>query len=93
VQTQRLIVNAKMVKFSLCLTNEALLHENIRGSGYIYIYIHIFLISALAGGEWSASRLGRFTPGKSPHYPLDRRLGEPQSRSGRRGEEKILVNF
>jgi hypothetical protein len=35
-----------------------------------------------------------FTPrplypqGKSPRYPLDRRLGEPQSRSGRGGEEK-----
>jgi hypothetical protein len=27
------------------------------------VYIHIFLTSALAGGEWSASRLGRFTPG------------------------------
>jgi hypothetical protein len=37
-----------------------------------------------------------FTPlplyprGKSPRYPLDRRLDGPQSRSGRRGEEKIL---
>jgi hypothetical protein len=35
-----------------------------------------------------------FTPrplypqGKSPWYPLDKRLGEPQSRSGRGGEEK-----
>jgi hypothetical protein len=35
-----------------------------------------------------------FTPrplypqGKSPWYPLDRRLGGPQSRSGRDGEEK-----
>jgi hypothetical protein len=28
--------------------------------------------------------------GKSLRYPLDRRLGGPQSRSGRRGEEKIL---
>jgi hypothetical protein len=27
---------------------------------------------------------------KSPRYPLDRRLGGPQSRSGRFGEEKIL---
>jgi hypothetical protein len=27
--------------------------------------------------------------GKSPRYPLDGRLGEPQSRSGKRGEEKI----
>jgi hypothetical protein len=26
--------------------------------------------------------------GKSPWYPLDRRLGELQSRSGRGGEEK-----
>jgi hypothetical protein len=29
-------------------------------------------------------------PGKEHRYPLDRRLGEPQSRSGRLGEEKIL---
>jgi hypothetical protein len=48
------------------------------------------LTSALDGGEWSPLHPGRFTPqGKSPWYPLDRRLGGPQSRSGRRGEEKI----
>jgi hypothetical protein len=29
-------------------------------------------------------------PGKSSRYPLDRRLGVPQSRSGRHGEVKIL---
>jgi hypothetical protein len=41
------------------------------------------------GGEWSASRIGRFTtPGKEPLVPLDRRLSGPQSRSGRGGEEK-----
>jgi hypothetical protein len=28
------------------------------------------------------------TPGKSLWYPLERRLGGPQSRSGRGGEEK-----
>jgi hypothetical protein len=28
--------------------------------------------------------------GKRPRYPLDRKLGGPQSRSGRSGEEKIL---
>jgi hypothetical protein len=27
------------------------------------VQIHIFFASALAGGEWSASRSGRFTPG------------------------------
>jgi hypothetical protein len=37
-----------------------------------------------------------FTPrplyprGKTPRYPLDRKLGGPQSLSGRFGEEKIL---
>jgi hypothetical protein len=34
------------------------------------------LTSAVAGDEWSASRLGRFIPGK-----------EPQKRYGRGGEE------
>jgi hypothetical protein len=29
-------------------------------------------------------------PAALPRYPLDRRLGGPQSRCGRRGEEKIL---
>jgi hypothetical protein len=56
------------------------------GSGYI---IRFFLIWAIVGGEWSASHSGRFTPpwGEGPRYPLDRRLGGPQSRSRRRGEE------
>jgi len=42
-----------------------------------------FLTSALDGGEWSASRPGRALPlGKDLRYPLDRRLGGPQSWSG-----------
>jgi hypothetical protein len=63
------------VKFSLCLINYALCHEDIWRSGGIS---PPFLTSALDGGEWSASRPGRFTPwGKSPLYPLDRRAPEP----------------
>jgi hypothetical protein len=46
------------------------------------------LISALYRGEWSVSRPGRLTPREIRGYPLYRRLGEPQSRSGRGGEEK-----
>jgi hypothetical protein len=50
-----------------------------------------FTTSVLDGGEWSASRPGRaLPPGKGPRYPLDRRLGGPQSRSGHRGYRKIL---
>jgi hypothetical protein len=30
--------------------------------GGVDVQIHIFLISALVGGEWSASCAGRFTP-------------------------------
>jgi hypothetical protein len=32
--------------------------------GGVDVYIHFFLTSALAVGEWSASRSGRFTPGE-----------------------------
>jgi hypothetical protein len=32
--------------------------------GGVDVYIHIFLTLALAGGEWSASRSGCFTPGE-----------------------------
>jgi hypothetical protein len=63
----------------------------MKAYGGVDAQIHIFLASALAGGEWSASRFGRFTPGeRTPWYPLDRRLGGPQSWSGRRGEENTL---
>jgi len=41
------------------------------------------MTAALEGGEWSAARPSRtLHPGKSL-YPLYRRLGEPQGRSGR----------
>jgi hypothetical protein len=30
--------------------------------GRVVVYIHIFLTSALGGGEWSASCPGRFAP-------------------------------
>jgi hypothetical protein len=58
--------------------------------GGVDVQIHIFLTSALVGGEWSASLRCRFTPGKEPPYQFYRRLGGPQSRSGRYGEVKIF---
>jgi hypothetical protein len=66
--------------------NWALRHEGILGSGGIAPRI-IDL-----GTIWKC--VVRFTPrplyplGKSPRYPLDRRLGGRQSWSGRGGEEK-----
>jgi hypothetical protein len=57
--------------------------------GGVDVQIHIFLTSALAGGEWSASRTGRYNPGERAPL-LDRILGEPQTQCGRCGGEKIL---
>jgi hypothetical protein len=39
-------------------------HYTMKAYGGVNVYIHIFLTSATAGGEWSASRACRFTPGK-----------------------------
>jgi hypothetical protein len=61
-------------------------HERVLGSGVIAPRILDL------GTRWR--RAVNFTPrplypqGKSPSCPLDRRLGGPQSRSGRGGEEK-----
>jgi hypothetical protein len=75
-------------KFSLCLTNQALRHEGVWGSGFIDPH------SLDLGTSWW--RVVSFTPltlypwGNSPRYALYRRLGGPQSRSGRCGKKKIL---
>jgi hypothetical protein len=49
----------KKVKLSLCLINWELLHEEVWWCGDIAPQF----FAALDGGEWSDSRLGRFTPG------------------------------
>jgi len=40
------------------------------------------MTAALEGGEWSAARAGRTLPLGKTRYPLYRRLGGPQGRSG-----------
>jgi hypothetical protein len=39
----------------------------MKAYGRVEVWIHIFLNSVSAGGEWSASRPGRFTPGEGAH--------------------------
>jgi hypothetical protein len=55
--------------------------------------LHSLLPSALDGSVWSTICPGRFIPKKQRRYPLNRRLGGPQSRSGRFGENKNLLSL
>jgi hypothetical protein len=50
--------------------------------GGVEVYLYSFSTSALEEDWWSAPRPGRFTPIKT-RYPLYRRLGGLQGRSGR----------
>jgi hypothetical protein len=73
------------IKLILCLIKP----HAMKICAVVEVHFHAFLTSALDGGEWSASRpRSLYLQGKSPWYQLDRRLGGPQSRSGRGGEEK-----
>jgi hypothetical protein len=62
--------------------------KTYRGSGRIAPRI-LNLRSMTVSGQLHAP--DALSPGKSPRYPLDRRLSGPQSRSGRGGGEKIRV--
>jgi hypothetical protein len=42
----------------------------MKAYGGVDVQIHIFLTSALVGGEWSTSRPGPFTPGKELPVPI-----------------------
>jgi hypothetical protein len=56
------------------------------------VYFHSLFTSALDIGYWSASRLGRLTPGKDHQYLLhNKRLEGPQILSGGFGEEIDLM--
>jgi hypothetical protein len=74
------------VKLSLCFfLNGVPSHEDVLGSGGI---APVFLTSALDGGMVRITHRSLCFQVKSTWYPLNRRLGGPQSRSGRGDEEK-----
>jgi hypothetical protein len=64
-------------------SSKAVLLRHAGAKGKRWYSSYSFLISALDRGEWSASRPGHsLRRGKNTRYPLDRRLGGPQSWSG-----------
>ena len=50
--------------------------------GGVEVYLYPFMITALVGGEGSASRPGRSLPPGKTRYPLYRRLDGLQGQSG-----------
>jgi hypothetical protein len=46
--------------------------------GGVEAYLHLFLISSLDGGEWSASRCDRFTPWKEGRIEDEKNLTLPE---------------
>jgi len=90
VTVSTLIVFHTNVKLSLCLIkyhaintypvpNQEPRQENMRGSGGRAPRI---LIRGTSGGDISFTPPPFYSPGKSPSYPLVRRVGGPQNRSG-----------
>jgi hypothetical protein len=75
---------SKKVKLSLCLTNWAPCHEGVWGSGCIEP--HFLYLGTIWRWVVSFTHRPLYPREKSYQCPLDRRLGGPQSRSGRRWE-------
>jgi hypothetical protein len=84
--SQKSIQHDAVIMLSLCLTNQALRHEDVWGSGCTEP--HFVYLETRSSWKWviSFTPLPLYPRGKNPSYPLDTRLGGPQSRSGRRGE-------
>jgi hypothetical protein len=61
-----------------------------RHVGGVEVELCLFFTLALDWGGWSKPRPGRFTPGKAPRYPFNRRVSGPQGRSGRAFESRIV---
>jgi hypothetical protein len=62
---------------SLCLTNEASCHKGVRGS----FCTNLRFLDLGSSWRWVVSFTPQplYSPGKEPRYPLDMRLGGPQS--------------
>jgi len=56
--------------------------------GWVEVQLYSSMTAALEGVEWSAARPGRTLPPGKTRYPLYRRLGGPQGRSGLGGKSR-----
>jgi hypothetical protein len=84
------VTRLKEVNVSLYVTNCALRHEDVWGSGCI----DPRFLDLGTSWRWVVifTTRSHYPRGKSPRYTLDRRLSGPQSRSEWPGEEKIFAS-
>jgi hypothetical protein len=68
---------------------EFIMHYAMRKYWGAVVWIQVFLTSALVVGEGHFYDPSVLAQGKSLRYPLDKRLGGSQSRSGRCGGRKF----
>ena len=61
--------------------------------GGVEVWLYPFMTTALEGGEGSASRPGRILPPGKTRYPLYRRLGGLQGRSGQVRKTSLPPGF
>ena len=80
------MLKVKKVKFTLEQAMKAHAREQRYNST-------LSLTSALDGGDWLMPCPGRFTHGKDTRYPLYKRPGGPQGRSGRVRKTSIPPGF
>ena len=59
---------------------------------WVEVQLYSSITATLEGGEWSAARPGRTLPPRKTRYPLYRRLGGLQGRSGR-AEDLVPTGF
>jgi hypothetical protein len=61
--------NTERSRTQLCPSAQLIKHYALKIYGGVDVWSHIFFISALVGGEWSASRHSRFTSGEKKSHP------------------------
>jgi hypothetical protein len=62
----------------------------MKAHGRLDVQIHTVFTLAVVGGEWSASRLGRFTIRENLPVPTGQEVGWTPEQALMTGEEKIL---
>ena len=76
------VIYVVKVKCTPCTGTETLYRPYSPQGGGVEVQPYPFMTTALEGGEGSALRPGRYLPPGKTRYPLYRRLGGPQGRSG-----------